>query len=185
MGLIASRKFPTGRVVIFFSNAQSERRFLTGMRDIKPILRADSDRYRAQVGVRRSINPSQSRVQPAEPLELAAAINALLRVRRSEGALHALNATLDQQVQNRTAELASANNKLRHEIARRGCCRRRGGRPIDWGFTHDFNNLLTAVVGNLDLICARSTEPRIARLAENAFKAAERGSKLTARCARN
>jgi C4-dicarboxylate-specific signal transduction histidine kinase len=63
-------------------------------------------------------------VQPAEPLELAAAINALLRVRRSEGAFHALNATLYQQVQNRTAELASANNKLQHEIARRGCCRR-------------------------------------------------------------
>src|SRR6185312_1834438 len=48
------------------------------------------------------------------------------------------------------------------------------------GLAHDFNNLLTAVVGNLDLIRARATEPRISRLAENAFKAAERGSKLTA-----
>ena len=48
------------------------------------------------------------------------------------------------------------------------------------GLAHDFNNLLTAVVGNLDLIRARATEPRITRLAENAFKAAERGSKLTA-----
>ena len=48
------------------------------------------------------------------------------------------------------------------------------------GLAHDFNNLLTAVVGNLDLIRARAIEPRIVRLAENAFKAAERGSKLTA-----
>ena len=48
------------------------------------------------------------------------------------------------------------------------------------GLAHDFNNLLTAVVGNLDLIRTRTTEPRVLRLAENAFKAAERGSKLTA-----
>ena len=47
------------------------------------------------------------------------------------------------------------------------------------GLAHDFNNLLTAVVGNLDLIRTRSTEPTIRRWAENAFKAAERGSKLT------
>ena len=45
---------------------------------------------------------------------------------------------------------------------------------------HDFNNLLTAVVGNLDMIRTRATDPRIARQAEHAFKAAERGSKLTA-----
>src|SRR6202012_3958027 len=48
------------------------------------------------------------------------------------------------------------------------------------GLAHDFNNLLTAVVGNLDLIRRRATEPRIVRQADHAFKAAERGSKLTA-----
>ena len=48
-------------------------------------------------------------MQPAEPVELAAAIKALLRIRRSEDALRALNATLDKQVQERTAELAEAN----------------------------------------------------------------------------
>ena len=48
------------------------------------------------------------------------------------------------------------------------------------GLAHDFNNLLTAVVGSLDLIRARSAEPRIQRWADNAFRAAERGSKLTA-----
>jgi CheY-like chemotaxis protein/two-component sensor histidine kinase len=48
------------------------------------------------------------------------------------------------------------------------------------GLAHDFNNLLTVVVGNLDMIRSRVAEPRIARLTENAFKAAERGSKLTA-----
>jgi CheY-like chemotaxis protein len=48
------------------------------------------------------------------------------------------------------------------------------------GLAHDFNNLLTAIIGNLDLICRRTQESRILRLAENALKAAERGSKLTA-----
>ena len=127
-------------------------------------------------------------VQPAEPVELAAAINALLRVRRSEDALRSLNATLDQQVKARTAELEEANRKLRQEVAQRQKAeselmqaqKMEAVGQLTGGLAHDFNNLLTAVVGNLDLIRARATEPRITRLAENAFKAAERGSKLTA-----
>src|SRR6185369_14718284 len=48
-------------------------------------------------------------VQPAEPLELTAAINALLRIHRAESAQRALNATLEQRVQDRTRDLAEAN----------------------------------------------------------------------------
>lgn len=127
-------------------------------------------------------------VQPAEPLELAASINALLRVRRSEDALRALNATLDHQVQARTAELAETNRKLRLEMAQRQKAeaellqaqKMEAVGQLTGGLAHDFNNLLTAVVGNLDLIRSRASDPRIARLADNAFRAAERGSKLTA-----
>jgi DNA-binding response OmpR family regulator len=58
-------------------------------------------------------------VQPAEPTELAAAINALLRLRHSEDALRALNATLDKQVQ-------KWRNARR---PRRRCCKRRRWKP--------------------------------------------------------
>jgi DNA-binding response OmpR family regulator len=57
--------------------------------------------------------------QPAEPLELTAAINALLRIRRTEGELRGLNETLEHRVQDRIAELAEANEKLTSEIAQR------------------------------------------------------------------
>ncbi len=75
-------------------------------------------------------------VQPAEPVELAAAINALLRVRRSEDALRTLNATLDKQVQERTEELEQANRNCarRSRNARRSspnCCRPRRWKPSD------------------------------------------------------
>ena len=52
-------------------------------------------------------------VQPAEPLELAAAVNALLRIRRSEDQLRSLNETLEGQVKARTAELSRAITALK------------------------------------------------------------------------
>jgi DNA-binding response OmpR family regulator/nitrogen-specific signal transduction histidine kinase len=240
-------------------------------------------------------------VQPAEPLELSAAVNAMLRIRRSEDALRSLNTSLDAQVKERTTELIRAMNALKasadrmrtllqatyifqgymttdgtlldanraslegihakledvvgrpfwntpwftatpgmSDTVKQGVTRAAEGemvqqsvvlklpdgersfdmalRPVKsdagrvigivpeavettqrlkaeaalrqslkmeaigqltGGLAHDFNNLLTAVVGNLDLIRRRSAEQNIRRWAENAFKAAERGSKLT------
>jgi DNA-binding response OmpR family regulator/two-component sensor histidine kinase len=127
-------------------------------------------------------------VQPAEPLELAAAVNALLRIRKAEDNMRALNATLEQRVKDRVADLEAANLKLKHEMEQRERAemalvqsqKMEAIGQLTGGLAHDFNNLLTAVVGNLDLIRMRATDPRIARQAEHAFKAAERGSKLTA-----
>jgi PAS domain S-box-containing protein len=48
------------------------------------------------------------------------------------------------------------------------------------GVAHDFNNLLTAVLGSLSLIIETTSDPRAKRLAETAYRAADRGSKLTA-----
>jgi signal transduction histidine kinase len=127
-------------------------------------------------------------VQPSEPLELAAAVNALLRIRKAEDNMRALNATLDQRVRDRTSELEASNLKLKHEIEQRQRAeaalvqsqKMEAIGQLTGGLAHDFNNLLTAVVGNLDLIRTRATDARIVRQAEHAFKAAERGSKLTA-----
>jgi signal transduction histidine kinase len=127
-------------------------------------------------------------VQPAEPLELAAAVNALLRIRRAEDGLRTVNATLEQRVKDRTADLEAANLKLRHEIEQRQRAeaalvqsqKMEAIGQLTGGLAHDFNNLLTAVVGNLDLIRGRVTDPRTSRHAEQAFRAAQRGSKLTA-----
>jgi signal transduction histidine kinase len=127
-------------------------------------------------------------VQPSEPTELVAGINALLRIRKAEDNMRALNATLEQRVKDRVAELESANVKLKHEMDQRERAetalvqsqKMEAIGQLTGGLAHDFNNLLTAVVGNLDLIRLRSTDPRVVRPAEHAFKAAERGSKLTA-----
>ncbi len=77
------------------------------------------------------------------------------------------------------SEAVETTQRLKAEAALRQSMKMEAIGQLTGGLAHDFNNLLTAVVGNLDLIRHRSVEANVRKWAENAFKAAERGSKLT------
>jgi CheY-like chemotaxis protein/nitrogen-specific signal transduction histidine kinase len=77
------------------------------------------------------------------------------------------------------SEAVEITQRLKAEAALRQSMKMEAIGQLTGGLAHDFNNLLTAVVGNLDLIRNRTTEANVRKWAENAFKAAERGSKLT------
>jgi signal transduction histidine kinase len=132
-------------------------------------------------------------IEPIDPDELLAAVNALLRVRRAERELRRLNETLEAQVAARTSELADANAHLEQEMAERRKVEQalwhsqklEAVGQLTGGVAHDFNNLLTVISGNLELVRealsggrAPSTE-RLLRLIKSAQGAADRGALVT------
>jgi signal transduction histidine kinase len=101
--------------------------------------------------------------------------------------LRDLASSLELKVQERTRDLASANDRLTAEIAERERAEERlvqaqkmeAVGQLTGGLAHDFNNLLTAVVGSLDLLLRHTDDQRLRKLAGNALQAAERGAQLT------
>jgi PAS domain S-box-containing protein len=69
--------------------------------------------------------------------------------------------------------------KLKAEEALRQSQRMEGIGQLTGGVAHDFNNVLTAVLGSLSLAMRRTTDARAREQIENAMQAAERGAKLT------
>ncbi|HTH79212.1 MAG TPA: ATP-binding protein [Ramlibacter sp.] len=98
-----------------------------------------------------------------------------------------LNTDLERRIEERTVELAKANNRLMKEISERERAQaaltqsqkmEAIGR-LTGGIAHDFNNLLHVVNMNLELISLYAKDEKVKPVVDRAKSAARRGAKLT------
>jgi signal transduction histidine kinase/CheY-like chemotaxis protein len=109
--------------------------------------------------------------------------NLLAQLAAERTALAELTATLEQRVEQRTADLmkeVAAREKAQEQLRQAQKMETIG--QLTGGIAHDFNNLLMAVMGNLELLRKRiPDDPRLRRLIDGALQGAERGASLTQR----
>ncbi len=115
----------------------------------------------------------------------------IVRLERSEAERAALMHDLEDRVGERTAELSASNHQLRHEIAERTkaeeaiaqYARLEAMGQLVGGVSHDFNNFLHIIVGNLDMARRRGERPGPAMRihVDTALEAAKRATVLTQR----
>ncbi|MBI5276798.1 MAG: response regulator [Burkholderiales bacterium] len=139
--------------------------------------------------------------RPLNAETLASAAEAAVRARKRQYAgrqhldelgrirseLERLNAGLEQRIEARTRELASANDRLMKEIAERERAQAQLTQSqkmeaigrLTGGIAHDFNNLLHVINMNLELVSLYAKDEKVKPVVERAKSAARRGSRLT------
>jgi len=131
---------------------------------------------------------------PVVPEVLRAKVRVFSELFRKTRQLERLNAELEGRVAARTAELAEANGELERRVEERTAEREQALMQVHemqkleslgqltGGLAHDFNNVLMAILGNLDLLSRTLPEGVQGRsLVNSAIQAAERGATLTKR----
>jgi PAS domain S-box-containing protein len=106
--------------------------------------------------------------------------------KEAEAALRELNETLEGRVEERTADLQAALERLQQEVsdreraeeALRQAQKMEAVGQLTGGIAHDFNNLLTPIIGGLDLITRRVEDEKLKRIAQAALESGQRGAKL-------
>src|SRR3954453_5851735 len=131
---------------------------------------------------------------PVVPEVLRAKVRVFAELHRKTRQLEQLNAELESRVQERTAELEQTNRELEQRVEER--TREREAAlaqlhemqkietlgQLTGGVAHDFNNVLMAILGNLEIL--RKNIPqnfKLERLIDGAIQGAERGATLTHR----
>jgi PAS domain S-box-containing protein len=117
------------------------------------------------------------RVEPSERREVAVIFQDVTARRRAEAELLDLNATLGRRVEKAVAEREAATSQLREaqKLETLG--------QLTGGLAHDMNNLLTPIIGTLDLLDRRygNSDARTAAAIERAIQSAERAKTLVSR----
>ncbi|WP_252912193.1 response regulator [Aliihoeflea aestuarii] len=118
------------------------------------------------------------RIEPRERKQVAVLFQDITARRNAELELARLNATLEQQVHERTAELMASEENLRHAQKMEAVGQLTGG------LAHDFNNILGGIAGSLELMSRRLSQGRyedIAKYVEASTAATRRAAALTQR----